>query len=987
MKIYLSKYYKKLGDKMLDNILIATNKQKPIEKQIIKSERKPFKIKELLADRKIMYTFSIIVFFITAVISNLIVNYFSGIKDNFVRLIPKNKDVDIWQKIDMIISYNTQFFTNHVNSLEKFKLLMISPTQHLLYWAILFIIFSYLFQNKIFGFYKKYRKMNYGQKGTSRFATVRELKRQYKSVPQQTLEYDGDPGVPMTHINDLPALLKMRGFNKFFYNGKFLIDTDTINVAVIGTSRSGKGESLVFPATDIDTRAKNKPSLVFADPKGELYAGSYETLRKRGYDVEVLNLVNPDDGMSYNMLEIIKQEYIKGDFAQAEQYCVSLTKTLFPGKGSDPFWDNAAASLVNALIFTVIHRALEEGKPERITMRNVVDLLNTLGPETENYLNEDGESINRLDEYIMSLPDGSIAKKQYATSAFAGGNTRSSILTVASTTLQIFTSEKLSKMGSANSVDFTRVGFNKRLRVKFDLKYMYERGVVIYGYGEKDELRANFKVDSLGYMENNFKRTMKPGEIIRIEILGDVFEYIFYREAPGFVKVEIDKYTGDRIYPKTAYLKSVKENTGILETTCFYSEKPIAVFMVVPDYDSSIHVVASIFISQLYTMLARRASESGGKCHQRVKFRLDEFGNFPPIHDMANIMTVCLGRNILFELYVQGYTQLPAKYGKEDADTIKDNCQVHIYIKSTNKETNDEIAAKCGMKTVTSTTRNRNGSMFNTEISETDSIEQVPIIEADLLPKFVQGEQVILRFLKSLDNKKKAMRPEPIYNHNETQTPFRFRYLADDFEPSNQFADFDIPSLHRKLKLSDYRINWKERPEQVTVISTGYIASLEYFDKENKEELMRICKEITNDYELYHALLEVQSEDVISSTIQRILQNKGWSAEEIESPARRITQKLREIKDGNTELRDPLSQQSTIEIAEPTKFISDKYFKENIVNIVTERLEKILPKPVFEELIEMDKKSFEATFNELKQEEKYKELKELEKAIAQARLT
>jgi len=35
----------------------------------------------------------------------------------------------------------------------------------------------------------------------------------------------------------------------------------------------------------------------------------------------------------------------------------------------------------------------------------------------------------------------------------------------------------------------------------------------------------------------------------------------------------------------------------------------------------------------------------------------------------------------------------------------------------------------------------------------------------------------------------------------------------------------------------------------------------------------------------------------------------------------------------------------------------------------------------------MDKKSFEATFEELKNNEEYSDLKELEKAIAQARLT
>lgn len=72
------------------------------------------------------------------------------------------------------------------------------------------------------------------------------------------------------------------------------VDESTQNSAVIGTSRSGKGELLVFPMIDINSRASAKPNLVINDPKGELYTASYETLRKRGYRVEVLNILESD---------------------------------------------------------------------------------------------------------------------------------------------------------------------------------------------------------------------------------------------------------------------------------------------------------------------------------------------------------------------------------------------------------------------------------------------------------------------------------------------------------------------------------------------------------------------------------------------------------------------------------------------------------------------------------------------------------------------
>ena len=43
--------------------------------------------------------------------------------------------------------------------------------------------------------------------------------------------------------------------------------------------------------------------MVLNDPKGELVAMSKDTLEKRGYRVEVLNLLNPLNSISYNPLQ------------------------------------------------------------------------------------------------------------------------------------------------------------------------------------------------------------------------------------------------------------------------------------------------------------------------------------------------------------------------------------------------------------------------------------------------------------------------------------------------------------------------------------------------------------------------------------------------------------------------------------------------------------------------------------------------------------
>src|SRR5699024_4501199 len=112
---------------------------------------------------------------------------------------------------------------------------------------------------------RSFKSLNKGQHGDSRFTTLKEIKKQYKEVPEKTTEYKGDGGVVISRHKD-----------------KIYIDDGPVNNLIIGTTRSGKGENFIFPTIDSLSRAENKPSMVLNDPKGELVSSSYDTLKKRG---------------------------------------------------------------------------------------------------------------------------------------------------------------------------------------------------------------------------------------------------------------------------------------------------------------------------------------------------------------------------------------------------------------------------------------------------------------------------------------------------------------------------------------------------------------------------------------------------------------------------------------------------------------------------------------------------------------------------------
>lgn len=565
-------------------------------------------------------------------------------------------------------------------------------------YFIVFIIFSIAYIKLILDIKKSFNDIEDGQKGTAEFATREEIATQYKAVPIKDYEFEGKGGIPIA-----------RGEHCFKDNlgnkneEVMYIDDSSVNNLIIGTTRSGKGETFVVPTIDIYSRSSEKPSMIINDPKGELIAMSKETLEKRGYEVLLLNLTNPSNSMSYNPLELIIQAYKKEEFGEAQLLCQTLTYSIYNEPNTkDAFWQNTAMSLTNALILALCEECISSGREDKITMYSVANMLSELGTVEIDY---NGNEKYPIDEYFNKLPMTSVAKMQYATTQFAKANTKGSILVSAMNKLNMFTFEKIAKMTSKNSLDLKDIGF--------------ENG--------KDD-------------------------------------------------------------------------------------KPKAIFMVTPDYDRSIHVIASIFIRQIYYVLAKQSTLSrSGKCDREVIFLLDEFGNMPPIEGMANIITVCLGRGIRFNLIIQSYNQLKALYG-DDAPTIEGNCGNQIYIMTNDDETAEKFSKLIGEKTIV--TNSRSGGVYSLDKNHTENLDTRRLLKSDELRKLKEGEMVVVRVIKRRDNSGNKIVPNPIFNTGEFSLKYRYEYLTNTFNNSKSFIDIEVDSLHENVDYKKLSIFYKDEKEQ-----------------------------------------------------------------------------------------------------------------------------------------------------------------------------
>lgn len=798
--------------------------------EIKKSEK--FNLKEFISNNKTLTGLILFMFALATVILNVIL---SGIDSTF-------------NTISAFTSGQEAETFNILTSIFNLKYMFKYPLIYLIGYIVITIPATKL----IFDLKKSFETLNLGQKGKSRFTTLEEIQEQYKAIPEKDEFYKGGGGVPISRYKD-----------------KIYIDTSPVNNLIIGTTRSGKGEMIVVPINDIYSRAEFQASLIINDPKGELVAMSKETLEKRGYRVECLNLLNPLKSLSYNPLQLIIDAYHKGDTDEAQSLCKTLTYSLYYNPSAkDPFWQNSAMSLVNGLILAVIdecdkkckiidneilnyekknkelsekdkeqnletikknERMIEllekekEKENSKITLYTVANMLSELGGKDIQVMEEgeDGKkktkTVNALDNFFQNLPANSVAKMQYATSKFADGSARGSIFAVAMAELSRFTMNSVARMTSKNSIDLRDVGFNKRLtkivRVLVKERLEDDKDIIIRPV-ENTETKNYFT--GIGDIE------IKQGFDFKDEMFLKDVKAFGYKGEEIKAKIEVDSIDID--------IDEVGEYELIYSVTDdTYENKPVALFLVTPDYDGSNHVLSSIFIRQLYYVLAKEASLSEtGKCEREVIFNLDEFGNMPAIEGFANIVTVCLGRGIRFNIVIQALSQLKKLYGEDDK-TIIGNCGNLIYILTNDNDTAEEVSKALGEETIV--TESRSGEILDVTKNRTESLDSKRLLLPSDLKAFREGEMVVIRVIKRQDLNRKRIVPYPIYNHDETAMKFRWEYLGESFDNEKAFKKVRIKSKHRNVNLDDLLINFDESEE-------NYIKRLHSLGNEEKENII-----------------------------------------------------------------------------------------------------------------------------------------------------
>ena len=645
------------------------------------------------------------------------------------------------------------------------------------------VLFIFLLVGYVVFAYKvkvSYGRLDVGQHGTSRWTTRAEIKEQYKQIPDTKERFPGYGGFPIA-----------REGNTLY------IDDTSVNNLLIGMTRSGKGEIFVFPLIDIYSRAQFQPSMIITDPKLELAPAAIPTLCERGYEYHIINLIDPEYSAAFNPLHFITQQYKAGEVAEAQLLCQSFCATIFSPDtaGENKFFEDNSISLLTALILASIEDCIEADRLEN-EKRKFFTMRENRRRKEEAYkrLSDNEKKTYSLQQQIkLLLAENPVAKAHQLAGEISASD---------------------AEIKEAQAAEEIKLIYKEK---EFVETHENEKKINLFSIVNTFAVLSSTSVGRGKNMLDVYFEERPEGNISRllyaaIGSAGEKTKGSIYSNMLSAIKI----FTYENIAKLTAKSTIDLKSIG-------FGRKPVAVFIGMPDYDSSNYFLVSTFISQLYLTLSRMATHSPtGKCGRQVVFILDEFGNLPAINDVDSFLNVGLGRNIYFNLILQSYMQLENVYGEKQGKIIKEACGNTVYILTNSAETTKEFSEELGTETITVV--NRTGKLFSLSKERTEMQQERQLLTPKELTELLPGEVIVNR-LKRTDLNGSGIKSHPIANMGEDKMLYRYQYLIDDFPSGNIL--YDSPEMQEVYKLikaeqqdrakAGFKEDIKDKPEILDV--------------------------------------------------------------------------------------------------------------------------------------------------------------------------
>jgi len=219
-----------------------------------------------------------------------------------------------------------------------------------------------------------------------------------------------------------------------------------LNTLIVGGSGAGKTRFYAKPNI-----MQANTSFIVCDPKGEILRDTGNLLKKKGYEVRVVDLINMEKSHCYNPFV-----YLEND-NDVQRLVTNLFKNTTP-KGSqsqDPFWDQSAMMLLLALVFYL----KKEAPPEEQNFPMVLEMIRAgdVKEDDDNYMSP----LDVLFERLKYRDPNHLAVKYYKSYRSGSGKTLKSIQITLIARLEKFNLSSLEAITQSDDLELWSVGEKK----------------------------------------------------------------------------------------------------------------------------------------------------------------------------------------------------------------------------------------------------------------------------------------------------------------------------------------------------------------------------------------------------------------------------------------------------------------------------------------------------------------------------------------------
>lgn len=150
--------------------------------------------------------------------------------------------------------------------------------------------------------------------------------------------------------------------------------SNNLSSIIFAGAGSWKSQNIVYPSIIANSLSPSKPNMIITDPKGDVLEATYVSLIENGYEVKVLNFIDPNhtdsispfENLKNEMIEFIKNNPNKIDYldqknndisTRIDEEVIYLSFAISKDEGNafnDSFWEENARRLFSIILWFII---------------------------------------------------------------------------------------------------------------------------------------------------------------------------------------------------------------------------------------------------------------------------------------------------------------------------------------------------------------------------------------------------------------------------------------------------------------------------------------------------------------------------------------------------------------------------------------------------------------------------------------------------------